>query len=67
MESRKRSLIKSVIWRLIGIIVLGSISWMITNVLLAGLRVNVVIILCIELVLMGKKFEIERIIQKIFF
>jgi uncharacterized membrane protein len=31
MESKKRSLAKALLWRLIGIIVLGSITWVLTK------------------------------------
>ena len=31
MESRKRSMVKSVMWRLIGVFVLGVITWVITK------------------------------------
>ena len=31
MESKKRSLVKSFIWRLIGVFVLGTITWVITK------------------------------------
>jgi uncharacterized membrane protein len=31
MESRKRSLVKSIVWRLLGIIILGIITWVFTK------------------------------------
>ena len=31
MESRQRSLVKSILWRSIGVFVLSSITWLLTN------------------------------------
>jgi len=31
MESRKRSLVKSIIWRVLGIVILGVITWLFTK------------------------------------